>query len=105
MTNPLTAARITRPATLDIRSAAASRNEKATDIEAAEPPPDYATVVRERDHALKLLEKVYAAYARLRDQSPVYIEDAIEARTPLVSLKQGDYRRDIFPRDVIGGGR
>lgn len=24
---------------------------------------------------------------------------------PLVSLGQGDYRRDVSPRDVIGGGR
>lgn len=26
-------------------------------------------------------------------------------RMPLVSLGQGDYRRDVSPRDVIGGGR
>lgn len=76
--NPLTASTVSRPATLDIRSAAASRNELHTDIAASTTP-----VVVEG----------------------VYIEDAIEARTPLVSLKQGDYRRDIFPRDVIGGGR
>lgn len=76
--NPLTAAVVSRPATLDIRSAAASRVEMHTDIAASTHP-----VVVEG----------------------VYIEDAIEARTPLVSLKQGDYRLDIFPRDAIGGGR
>jgi len=33
-------------------------------------------------------------------------EDVSDARSaPLVSLKQGDYRQDISPRDVIGGGR
>lgn len=76
--NPLTAAVVSRPATLDIRSAAAARVELHTDIAASTQP-----VVVEG----------------------VYIEDAIEASQPLVSLKQGDYRRDIFPRDVIGGGR
>lgn len=33
-------------------------------------------------------------------------EDVADPRSaPLVSLKQGDYRHDVSPRDVIGGGR
>lgn len=109
MNHDLSAGKVSRPAALPQRSAAASRNEMHTDIAAV---PDYATVVRQRDEARAELARLRGLIggnprgdARLLGDL-TSCEDVADPRSaPLVSLKQGDYRQDVLPRDVIGGGR